>query len=61
MGNSDINYVDNYILTSLYKNGNNGYQLKAFGNEYYAVSFLPIDIREEYQIQQFLLGRKSRN
>ena len=57
----EINYSDNYIIASTIHNGENGYILKAYGNEYFSVSFIPIDTRNEYKIQQFLLGRKNRN
>lgn len=57
----EINYTDKYILTSSVKDGENGYQLETFGNAYYSVSFVPINIEDKYQIQQFLLGRRNRN
>lgn len=61
LGDCEINYIDNYILTASTKNGKSGYQLKAIGNTYFSASFIPIDSRDEYQIHQFLLGRNSRN
>lgn len=58
--NCEINYIDNYIIATTNNNGKKEYQLKDFGNEYFAVSFLPVDKRKEYQIRQTLLARKSR-
>lgn len=57
----EINYTDRYILTSSVKEGKNGYQLETFGNAYFSVSLIPINIEDKFQIQQFLLGRKDRN
>ena len=56
----EINYIDSYIIAKLEMDGRIGYQLKDFGNEYFAVSLLPIDTRNEYQVRQSLLERKSR-
>lgn len=50
-------YVDNYIVAS---KPDGKYVLKTWGNEYINVSFLPFDTGDEYTIQQFLRGRKSR-
>ena len=61
LGGCEMNYIDNYILSSTFQNGKNGYQLKAYGNSYFSASFLPVDMKDEYQIQEFLLERKSRN
>ena len=65
LGSDDLgdcwhNYVDNVITSSSTQNNVSGYQLKSIGNAYFAMSFIPIDTRNEYQIQQFLLGRKYR-
>lgn len=61
LGLGEVNYSDNYITAKTTLNGETGYQLKTFGNSYFSASFLPIDMRNEYEITQFLLGRKSRN
>ena len=60
LGDCDLNYVDNIIIASTEHDGNSGFVLKSIGNEYFSVSYVPIDTRNEYQIRQFLLGRKSR-
>lgn len=57
LGDCWMTYMDNTITAST--NGNT-FQLKSIGNEYFAITYVPIDIRNEYQIQQFLLGRKNR-
>jgi len=61
LGSSQINYIDNYILATETRNGKAGYVLKAVGNKNYAVSFLPIDSRDEYTILQALRNRKQLN
>ena len=61
LGTSEVCYIDNYVNYPMTKNGKSGYQLKTWGNAYYAFSLLPYDTRNDYQIRQFLLGRKNRN
>ena len=57
----EICYIDNYIFhPSMHGGKKPGYEMKVWGNEYFSASFIPIDTRKEYQVQQFLLGRKSR-
>ena len=41
-----------------YSGKGDGYQLKRLGNAYCSFSFIPIDIRNEYQITQYLENRK---
>ena len=60
LGPGEVTYSDNYVIAKTVQNGKSGYQLKTFGNAYYSVSFLPIDKRNEYEISEFLLGRKER-
>lgn len=52
-----MSYADNYIV---HHDNDGNYVLNSWGNEYFSVSFLPVDNRNIYQIQQFLLGRKER-
>lgn len=57
----EICYIDNYILhPSMHGGKKQGYEMKAWGNEYFSASFIPVDTRKEAQIKRFLLGRKSR-
>lgn len=59
LGGCFIEYVDNIVTDKGYYSGKgDGYQLKRLGNAYCSFSFIPIDIRNEYQITQYLENRK---
>ena len=57
----ELLYTDKYIYHPMTQNGVSGYQLTTYGNKYCAFSFLPIDTDDDYDLRQFLRGRKSRN
>lgn len=59
LGTCFIEYVDGIVTDDGYYSGKgNGYQLKRLGNAYCSFSFIPIDIRNEYEITQCLRNRK---
>lgn len=60
LGDSWFSYMDNIIISSSTLQSVSGFQLKSIGNDYYSISYIPIDTRNEYSIQQFLLNRKNR-
>lgn len=61
LGEFEMCYTDHYINKPGSQSNSTSYILKSWGDEYFSVCFLPIDNRNEYEIRQTLLGRKSRN
>lgn len=61
LGEFELCYTDHYATKVGSKTSGDSYILNSWGNEYFSVCFLPIDNRNEYEIRQTLLGRKSRN
>lgn len=60
LGDCWLSYMDNIIISSATQQNVSGFQLKSIGNDYYSISYVPIDTRNEYSIQQILLNRKNR-
>lgn len=57
----EICYIDSYIIAPAKLGAKTGYQMKTWGNEYFSVSFIPVDMRNEAEIKSFLFGRRNRN
>ena len=57
----EIGYIDSYIIAPAKLGAKTGYQMKTWGNEYFSVSFIPVDMRNEAEIKSFLFGRRNRN